>query len=97
MEAAAQAGARLIGINNRDLRTFTTDLGTSERLARLRPPGAILVAESGLQSGADLARLRHAGIDGFLIGERFMTALNPGTALSSLVAEARQLVPEARR
>ena len=72
LDRAARLKTRLIGINNRDLRTFETRLETSERLAPLLPAGAIPVAESGLGSADDLKRLSRAGINAFLIGESLM-------------------------
>src|SRR5262249_22539096 len=72
LDRAAKLKTRLIGINNRDLRTFETRLETSERLAPLLPAGAIPGAESGLATAGDLARLSRAGINAFLIGESLM-------------------------
>lgn len=72
LERAARLRSRLIGINNRDLRTFRTDLATTERLAPLAPPGALLVAESGVNRHADLERLAAAGVRSFLVGESLM-------------------------
>jgi Indole-3-glycerol phosphate synthase len=88
MRRAANAGATIIGINNRDLKTFNVDLRTSLDLAPLAPAGAILVSESGIASGAGIRRLRDAGYDAFLIGETFMRAANPGDALRQLIREA---------
>ena len=68
---ALESGARILGVNNRDLRDFTVDLGTFERLAP-RLAGATLVAESGVKSTADASRLRDAGADGVLVGEAAM-------------------------
>jgi len=72
LDRAARLKTRLIGINNRDLRTFETRLETSERLAPLLPAGAIPVAESGIGGANDLARLSRSGINAFLIGESLM-------------------------
>lgn len=84
MDRAAQCGAKLIGINNRDLRTFEVSLETSIRLAPLAPSDALLVSESGLADAADLRRLREHGFHGFLIGESLMRARCPETALRDL-------------
>ena len=82
LQRALDAGCDLIGVNNRNLRTFEVDLETAFRLAKRIPAGDVRVAESGIQSGADLARLRSAGYDAFLIGESLMRAERPGEALS---------------
>ena len=72
MERAARLKSRLIGVNNRDLKTFRTDLATTERLATLAPEGALLVGESGINSHADCLRLAEAGVRCFLVGESLM-------------------------
>ena len=74
----------LLGVNNRDLRTFTTDLGVTERLADMTPPGKLLISESGVRSAADIARLRLCGARGFLVGESLMRAENPVESVRSL-------------
>ncbi|MEL1250196.1 indole-3-glycerol phosphate synthase TrpC [Aurantiacibacter gilvus] len=70
--AATRLTSRLIGVNNRDLKTFTTDLGTTERLAALAPEGTLLVGESGINSHADCQRLAGSGVRCFLVGESLM-------------------------
>lgn len=84
MKRAVASGATLIGVNNRDLRTFEVSLDTSLALAREAPPGALLVSESGLKNTDDLERLFEAGYRGFLIGELFMSARDPEQALRKL-------------
>lgn len=88
MNRATRAGASLIGINNRDLTTFSVDLNTSVELAALAPDLAILVSESGINTGADIRRLRSAGFNAFLVGEHLMRASDPGAALKRLIDEA---------
>lgn len=82
---AEASGAKLIGVNNRDLRTFEVSLETSIALAALAGGGALLVSESGLRDRQDILRLRGHGFGGFLIGETFMRAADPGAALRALV------------
>lgn len=88
MMRADRAGAVMIGVNNRDLTTFTVDLRTSIQLAPLAPEGAILVSESGINTGSDIRRLRSAGFSAFLVGEHLMRAHNPGDTLRRLIEEA---------
>ena len=83
MKRAAACGAKLIGVNNRDLRTFEVSLDTSLRLAREAPADAVLISESGLKNSDDLRRLHDAGYRGFLIGETLMRAEDPERALRS--------------
>ena len=85
LDAAKGVGADLIGINNRDLRTFVTDLGVTERLARRVPQGALVVAESGILGPEDVARLQRAGASAFLVGESLMREPDPGLALRRLL------------
>lgn len=87
MADALTTGAKLVGVNNRDLHTFTTDLGTSERLKPLLPEDRTFVTESGIHSHADVARLQAAGINAFLVGEAFMRVENPGDGLRELFFE----------
>lgn len=88
MEIAKAAGAELIGVNNRDLTTMNVDLATSEKLAPLAPPGATLVSESGIATGADMKRLTPSGYTAFLVGTSLMRTGAPGHALERLRAEA---------
>jgi indole-3-glycerol phosphate synthase len=77
-------------VNNRNLRTFKVDPQTALRLAELIPKNVVSVAESGIDSGADIARLRAAGYRAFLIGESLMKAASPGEALRCLLTEAEK-------
>jgi indole-3-glycerol phosphate synthase len=77
----------LVGVNNRNLSTFVTDVDTSARLGSLIPSTFVKVAESGLQHASTIRGLRKAGYQGFLIGETFMKTSDPAAALASLVAE----------
>jgi indole-3-glycerol phosphate synthase len=82
---AVDSGARLIGVNNRNLRTLAVDVGASDRLAAKLPAGVVGVSESGLQTRDDLERLAAAGYRAFLIGERFMTDPDPARAIADLI------------
>lgn len=88
---AVEAGATVIGVNNRDLATLEVSLATSERLAPLLPKDAVRVSESGIASPADVARVAACGYDAVLVGESLMSAPDPGAALRALLApeEAR--------
>ncbi len=86
MERAARLNSRLIGVNNRDLKRFVTDLVTTERLAALAPAGALLVSESGLASHADLVRLERSGVRTFLVGESLMRQTDIAAATHALLA-----------
>lgn len=86
MKRAARAGARLIGINNRDLHSFETRLEVTEELAPLAPPQALLVGESGIHGPGDAARLAQAGVRAVLVGEHLMRAEDPGAELRELAA-----------
>jgi indole-3-glycerol phosphate synthase len=88
---AIDAGARLVGVNNRNLRTLTVDVGASDRLAAKLPAGVVGVSESGLQTRSDLERLAAAGYRAFLIGERFMTDPDPARAIASLIGGRESL------
>jgi len=85
LSRAADAGARLVGVNNRNLRTLAVDVTASDRLAAAMPSGVVPVSESGLRSRADLDRLSAQGYRAFLIGERFMTDPDPADAVRRLV------------
>lgn len=86
MWRALDVGFDLIGVNNRNLHTFQVDLNTSLELASRMPAGIVKVAESGIETRDDIARLRQAGFDAFLIGETLMRAARPGDALRELLA-----------
>jgi indole-3-glycerol phosphate synthase len=85
LDRALEAGATLVGVNNRNLRTLEVDVDASFRLAARLPRGVLAVAESGLRTRADLDRLAQAGYKAFLIGERLMTTPDPGAALAALL------------
>ena len=87
LDRAVAAGARIIGVNNRNLKTLKISLETSFQLRARIPRGCLAVSESGIKTAADLRRIEDAGFDAVLIGERFMTQPDPGTALSELLAE----------
>ena len=86
MARAANLKSRLIGVNNRDLKRFVTDLGTTERLAPLAPEGTLLVGESGINAHADLLRLAKAGVRTFLVGESLMRQDDVSAATRALLA-----------
>jgi indole-3-glycerol phosphate synthase len=78
-------GATLVGVNNRDLRTMTTDLGHVLRLREQVPDDVLLVAESGIRTRADVERLAAAGIDALLVGESLLVQPDPGRAAAALL------------
>jgi indole-3-glycerol phosphate synthase len=84
LDVALDAGAGIIGVNNRDLRTFEVKLDTALRLAARIPSGVIRVAESGIHSAADVSVLREAGYQAFLVGEHLMKSADPAAALRAL-------------
>jgi indole-3-glycerol phosphate synthase len=84
LERALKLKTPLLGINNRDLRTFEVKLETTLGLMELVPPGKLLVTESGILSREDVKRMRDAGVHAFLVGEAFMRADDPGAALTAL-------------
>lgn len=85
LPAALEAGARIVGVNNRNLRTLAVSADLSERFIEQIPNNVVAVAESGLKTSEDLLRLRNAGYNAFLIGERLMTSDDPGKALDELL------------
>lgn len=85
LRAGLDSGAELIGVNNRDLRTFEVSLETSLRLAEQIPAGILKVSESGIHSAEDLRKLRAAGFDAFLVGERLMMSSDPAAAIRALL------------
>lgn len=89
---ALESGARCIGINNRDLRTLTTDLATFGRLRAGIPAGVVTVAESGVRDAGDVRRLIDEGADAVLVGEALMRAPQPAHLLAQLVTSARRAV-----
>jgi indole-3-glycerol phosphate synthase len=87
LDSALQAGAQVIGVNNRDLKTFTVDLSTTERLARLIPSGVPAVCESGIESSDQIGRVEQWGVHVFLIGEALMRSPDPGKRLAELLKD----------
>ena len=88
LERALVIGAEIIGVNNRDLRTFKVDLTTAERLAAKIPANVLRIAESGVQHGTDIRHLRKFGYQAFLVGESLMRADSPANELAKMMAEA---------
>jgi indole-3-glycerol phosphate synthase len=88
LQVALEAGAEIIGVNNRDLRTFKTDLAVTERIAPLVPRGKIIVSESGINSKSDMARLGALGVNAVLVGEALVTA-------PDVAGKARELTGQA--
>ena len=83
VESALNADARIIGVNNRDLKTFKVDVSTSLRLRPLVPPDRVFVSESGIKTAEQITDLRNAGVNGALIGETFMRSENKKELLRS--------------
>jgi indole-3-glycerol phosphate synthase len=88
LDRAIDVGAKIIGVNNRDLKTLKVDLNTSFELIEVIPEDCVAVCESGIRDGAEIKRLRAAGFDAFLIGEHLMTQADPGAGLAALIASA---------
>jgi len=86
LDRALDAGATLIGVNNRNLKTLQVDLAASEALVAAMPRHVVAVSESGLKTAADLERMARLGYRAFLMGERFMTAEDPGAALAAILS-----------
>jgi len=84
LERALRLDARLIGINNRNLRSFETRLETTLDLLAMMPADRLVVTESGIHTRDDVARMRNAGVHAFLVGEAFMRASDPGARLAEL-------------
>lgn len=89
LDAALEAGAELVGVNNRDLGDFATDLAVTERLARHVPPSVVLVSESGIAGAADAKRVARAGADAVLVGEALVRSGDPRGAVARLAAVER--------
>ena len=85
LEEALGAGASIVGVNNRDLKTFDVNLETGMRLGRQIPEGVLFVAESGIEQKSDILRLGDAGADAFLVGERLVRSEDPEAALKVLL------------
>jgi indole-3-glycerol phosphate synthase len=92
LQRAFDAGCETIGVNNRNLHTFEVTLSTSLQLVDSMPANILKVAESGIDNGVDIARLRAAGFDAFLIGESLMRAPRPGEALTELLSRSAAAV-----
>lgn len=90
LERAVACGARIIGINNRDLATFRTDLAVTEGLLDRLPPGTVVVSESGIRDGDDVRRLGEAGVDAVLVGESILRAPDPGAHVATLAGAPRR-------
>lgn len=89
LERALEAGAALVGINNRNLQTFTTSLDVTLRLLDLVPAGVTVVSESGIRSATEIDRLGSAGVHAVLVGETLLRAPDPGVAAAELVGRPR--------
>jgi indole-3-glycerol phosphate synthase len=85
LREAVDAGAKIIGVNNRNLKTFEVDIETSHRLSKLIPPDCLFIVESGIRDRADIDRLLDAGADAFLIGETLIVSENPAMTLRGLL------------
>lgn len=90
LERAIEAGALIIGINNRDLKTLEVDLSTTERLISHIPKGKVIVSESGIRTEEDVKRISETGVHAMLIGEELMRAKNPASRLEELVRASEE-------
>jgi indole-3-glycerol phosphate synthase len=97
LRRAVDGGAKIIGVNNRDLHTFEVSLSASERLIAQAPSDVVMISESGLREPEGLRHLRALGFHGFLIGEALMRAENPETALRDLIAQVDERQPPVSR
>lgn len=97
LQRVFDAGATLIGVNNRDLRTFKTDLEHTLRLRERVPDQCVLVAESGIRSRADVLRLEAAGVDAILVGEALMASADIGAAVDALLGHIPEPAPSPQR
>jgi indole-3-glycerol phosphate synthase len=88
LERALGLQTPLLGINNRNLKTLVTDIGTTERLQALCPPDRFLISESGIRTPADIVRLKAAGVQGFLVGESLMREADVTVAVRRLLGTA---------
>lgn len=89
LDRALEAGARIVGVNNRDLSTFETRIEVTLELVDGIPPDVVLVSESGIRTGEDVARLGQAGVDAVLVGESLLRQADPGAAVTELAGQAR--------
>jgi indole-3-glycerol phosphate synthase len=96
LAVAIDAGAQIVGVNNRNLHTLQVDVGVSDALAKALPAGVLAVSESGLKTAADVQRLRAAGYNAFLIGERFMQEDDPEQAVRRLLGGGAEVQPAVR-
>ena len=85
LEEVLEAGAMIVGVNNRDLKTFNVDIETSVHLAKQIPQDRLFVVESGIRTRDDIERLIAVGADAFLVGEHFLTSEDPGAAVRGLL------------
>ena len=97
LDRAVSCGGRIIGVNNRNLRTLQVDVRASETIAARLPRDVVAVSESGLKTTGDLEAMRNFGYHAFLIGERLMSAVDPGEALAQLLSSVSPRVSDGSR